>query len=214
VKFSTSGATKPLFTVIAAGLTLAACAPGPYPANGGPSPANTQPPVSGAATVGTTTSQPGGSSNAGGTPTCTSADLSLSMQQVTADLGTKEGTLVFTNKTATSCVMAGFPGVSVVSAVNQGQQVGAAADRQGPTGPQVTLAPSQSAAAPLSWVDGGTLCDQPVPVAGFRVYPPNETESMFVALDQSKGQFTACTNTTDMHVGAVVSGTEAPPLKK
>lgn len=217
MKLSPSGTIRPLSIAIGAGLALAACVPGSYPANGGQSPANGGQSPAGPAPVdgANTAPQPDGSNNSRGprgTPTCTSADLSLSMGRTTGAAGTTGSSLVFTNKAATSCVIAGFPGVSFVSAVNQGQQVGAGAERQGSAGSQVTLAPGQSAAAPVSWVDGGTLgdalCGQRVPVAGFRAYPPDETASMFVALNQSDFGPTACTNTTTLRVGAVVPGTD------
>ncbi|GDY31787.1 DUF4232 domain-containing protein [Gandjariella thermophila] len=94
-----------------------------------------------------------------------------------------------------NCVLSGFPGVSFVAPGN-GEQVGAPAGHDGPTGPQVTLAPGQMASAivRVASTENYPASDcNPVAVAGFRVYPPDDTAAMFVRFDS--GDVTACGNT-------------------
>ncbi len=72
--------------------------------------------------------------------------------------------------------MQGYPGVSLVDA--NGTQVGAAAAQTGQAAPLVTLAPGQSTTAIFRQANPGVLNCTPVPVQGFRVYPPNQTASV------------------------------------
>ncbi len=69
-------------------------------------------------------------------------------------------------------------------ASESGPQVGAAATRDGSPGPAVVLQPGQMASSIVGMVDVGVFSSsscQPTPVAGLRVYPPDETVAMFVA---------------------------------
>src|SRR5262249_6216766 len=83
-----------------------------------------------------------------------------------------------------NCVIVGFPGVSYVAGDN-GTQVGAPAQRDGAEGKQITLAPGSTAFSPVDAVEvpvfDASDCG-PTPVRGFRVYPPDETASLFVSL--------------------------------
>jgi hypothetical protein len=95
--------------------------------------------------------------------------------------------LVFTNVSSRICTMYGYPGVSFVTGVS-GQQVNDPAQRDaGGGGPSlVTLPPNAAAHAPLRLTQPGNYgppC-QPVDVAGFRVYPPDETTALFAASPQ------------------------------
>ncbi len=80
--------------------------------------------------------------------------------------------------------MQGWPGVSFVGDGN-GTQLGAAGDfdRSSPHG-TVTLEPGGAAHAPLRIANAlnyeATACD-PVQADGLRVYPPGETNALFVA---------------------------------
>ena len=100
--------------------------------------------------------------------------------------------LRFTNKSASPCVVHGFPGVSFVAG-DDGHQVGAAAFRDGSKGAAITLQPGQVAYAPVGFTqvrnfDAGDC--KPTPVRGLRVYPPQETASMFLPAGG-----TGCANT-------------------
>jgi hypothetical protein len=95
--------------------------------------------------------------------------------------------LVFTNTSTRTCTMYGYPGVSFVTAEN-GQQVNDPAQRDSSGGAPtlVTLAPTASAHASLRLAQPGNFgpACQPVNVAGFRVYPPDETAALFASSPQ------------------------------
>jgi hypothetical protein len=122
-------------------------------------------------------------------------------------------TIIFSNISNHPCLMVGYPGVSFTTG-GTGTQVGAAADRQGPKGTQVVLAPGQDASAAVQWLDADHLDEsicQPVPVGGFQVYPPDETSSMFVPLPADVA--TACSvnpQGTDLWVSTMVAGDGQP----
>lgn len=99
--------------------------------------------------------------------------------------------LILTNSGTEPCVLNGFPGVSLTSGAT-GDPIGAAAardDSQPVT--QVLLAPGKAGFAQLRYTQAGNYpeCTQ-APAAGFRVYPPEDTASLFIAQ-----QRTACSNT-------------------
>ncbi|MGX7823634.1 DUF4232 domain-containing protein [Actinokineospora sp. 24-640] len=130
----------------------------------------------------TTTTAPRSSSAATGTD-CKAAELGLSIKDDSAAAGTVYRELVFTNTGQRTCTMQGFPGVSYVAG-KDGHQVGPAAYRDGAKGRAVSLAPGAAAVAPVGFVNvrnyEPAVCE-PTEVRGLRVYPPQETESMFVA---------------------------------
>lgn len=90
--------------------------------------------------------------------------------------------LILTNTGKASCHLKGFAGVSLTTGPN-GQPIGAPAQRDTtvPVG-DVLLAPGQSGTAVLRYTQAGNYPDcTKTPAAGFRVYPPEDTESLFVA---------------------------------
>jgi Protein of unknown function (DUF4232) len=91
--------------------------------------------------------------------------------------------LVFTNVSGRTCTLYGYPGVSWVTGPS-GQQVNDPTGRMTGTTPvQVVLAPQASGHATVRY--GQPDMFEPgchaVDVAGFRVYPPDETASVFVS---------------------------------
>jgi Protein of unknown function (DUF4232) len=89
--------------------------------------------------------------------------------------------LIFTNTSGRTCTLFGFPGVSYVTSAS-GQQVNDPAIRSTEAPSKVTLAPQQGAHAQLRTGHPETFpgtCN-PVPVAGYRVYLPDETAAVFV----------------------------------
>ena len=92
----------------------------------------------------------------------------------------------------TEYLVQGFPGVSFVGDGN-GTQLGAAADEDGASHGAVALQPGDSARAALRIAQAGNYaaaeCD-PSDADGFRVYPPGQTDALFV---QASG-YTACTD--------------------
>ncbi|MFC0115876.1 DUF4232 domain-containing protein [Kibdelosporangium aridum] len=115
---------------------------------------------------------------------CKSANLKLSVRGGEGAAGTIYRDLVFTNASSAPCTIQGFPGVSYVTGDN-GQQVGEPAVRVGTKGAAIKLAPGQSAVAPVGFTQiqnyDPAVC-KPTEVRGLRVYPPQETASMFVPL--------------------------------
>jgi hypothetical protein len=90
--------------------------------------------------------------------------------------------LVLRNTGSSTCIERGYPGVSFVSG-SQCQQVGAAASRAPGTIATVTLAPGASASATLGIVDAGNFpsdCNK-TSVTGLRVYPPEQTASLYIS---------------------------------
>jgi nucleoside-diphosphate-sugar epimerase len=92
--------------------------------------------------------------------------------------------LRFTNVSGTDCVVHGFPGVSYVAG-DDGEQVGKAAHRDGAKGDPVTIADGETAYAAVGFVRVENYepeeCE-PTRTRGIRVYPPQETRSMFLEL--------------------------------
>ncbi|KAA9166833.1 DUF4232 domain-containing protein [Amycolatopsis acidicola] len=122
-----------------------------------------------------------GAQNAGNN-LCKASDLQLSVGNGDAAAGTVYRPLVFTNVSSHSCVIQGFPGVSYVGG-SDGHQVGPAAFRTGDKGGPITLAKGETAHATVGFVNVqnyDTVTCQPQPVRGLRVYPPQETASMYV----------------------------------
>lgn len=116
-----------------------------------------------------------------GVGACSADMLTGSVEDIPggADAGGVSRALVLTNSSADStCILAGYPGVSYLDAA--GQQVGAPAARTegGGTAP-VTLAPQQSAAAELRETVAQKYGEcQVSPTASLRVYPPEDTASL------------------------------------
>jgi hypothetical protein len=113
---------------------------------------------------------------------CASASLRLSIGRLGAAAGHFYQSVQLTNTGSTQCVITAFPGVSYVTG-NNGAQVGQPAQRNGAPGSQVTLAPGAMASAQLEMTDvsvfDASAC-QPTSVRGLRVYPPDNTASLYV----------------------------------
>ncbi|HSL37233.1 MAG TPA: DUF4232 domain-containing protein [Arthrobacter sp.] len=90
--------------------------------------------------------------------------------------------LILTNSGTEPCVLKGFAGVSLTADAN-GAPIGAAAVRDESTpGADVLLAPGQAGAATLRYSQAANHPDCTIaPAAGFRVYPPEDTASLFIA---------------------------------
>lgn len=102
--------------------------------------------------------------------------------------------LVLTNKSNAACTVKGYPGVSFVGSGN-GIQLGAAASRDagGIAITTLTLAHGESAHSQLNITVAGNYgpatC-KPKAADGLRIYPPDETHSLFIA----STAYTACQN--------------------
>lgn len=157
----------------------------------GPSPSDQSTPTASAteapsATASAATIAPSTSSSSGpSTSRCHTDELQVTMQ--TPPGGGAAGSvytwLVFTNKSTRTCTLYGFPGVSYVTGPD-GQQVNEPATRSSAISPaRVTLDPGHAGYAQLQTghpeAFPGTC--KPVAVAGYRVYPPDETVAVFVS---------------------------------
>lgn len=117
-------------------------------------------------------------------PKCTSSDLSLSMGSPNGAAGSIYYDLILTNSSDHPCTMYGYPGVSAVK--SDRTQVGPAAERNGEAeGSVFELEPGSSATAALELVQAGAYSPEkcgPADAAGFLVYPPDDTGSLYVDL--------------------------------
>lgn len=181
-------------SAVAAALTVAGCGgsngaeptPTPTSTSASASPAPTS--SSSAAPTSVAAAPPASSAGDG---LCKSTDLSLSVGHGDAGAGTVYRPLIFTNVSDHPCTIQGFPGVSYVAGAD-GHQVGQPAVRVGDKGAAIKLNKGETASAAIGFVNvqnyDPTVC-QPQQVRGLRVYPPQETASMY--LDQPG---TGCAN--------------------
>jgi Protein of unknown function (DUF4232) len=176
-----------------AGALLAACAGQLAPAASGPP----QPPPTAHAAPLTARPAPGPAADpaaapatepatepdgGAGLPRCTTGELSVALGAADAAAGSVYYDLVFTNTSAHTCELRGFPGVSYVAG-DDGHQVGPAAEMSGERGDQVPIAPGGTARAQLRLanVQNYDPADcSPTPVRGLRIYPPGDTAALFV----------------------------------
>ncbi|WP_306919496.1 MULTISPECIES: DUF4232 domain-containing protein [unclassified Arthrobacter] len=89
--------------------------------------------------------------------------------------------LIVTNAGAEPCLLTGFAEVSLTSGPD-GEPIGAAATRDYSTPvPEVLLAPGQAGTATLQYSQAGNYPDcTRTAAAGFRIYPPEDTASLFI----------------------------------
>ncbi|QSE79269.1 DUF4232 domain-containing protein [Rhodococcus koreensis] len=174
---------------IAAALTASACGSTDESGTAEPSPGGLTSTTSEAATTTTTaattttTTAPSPTGTTTAHPDrCLIGELQVTLGQPSGAAGSQEIPLIFTNTGTRDCILHGYPGVSYVAAPD-GPQVGAAAERDGGTETPVTVAPgARATAAVRATVVQNYPADTcgPTPVAGFRVYPPNDTGSVFL----------------------------------
>ena len=175
----------------------------------GSAPSATLPPATTApAGPSPSTAAPGG---AAGTPACPSSGLRVSLGSASGAAGSVYRYIEFTNVSATSCTLYGFPGVSLLGG-SPARQIGAAATRAPNSRPSlVTLAPGRTASALLRVSDAGNYpaatCHQ-VASTTLRVYPPNQTVPRTVPY-ASTG--CAAASVKLLQVNAVQPGTGNPP---
>lgn len=125
-------------------------------------------------------------------PDCTSSNLTASWHATDAGMGHYYGQLRLTNKGSRTCHIYGYGGLSFVGG-GTGTQLGAAADRAGDPARGFDLAPGQTAASDVQVAQAGNYSAsdcRPKAADGFRVYPPDETHSLYVHKSA-----TGCANT-------------------
>jgi len=125
--------------------------------------------------------QPG--STAAGAQLCKSSALKASTDATGGGAaGSVYMRLILTNSGTVACHLKGFPGVSLTNGAG-GQPIGAPARRDAATPvSDVLLAPGQSGSAELRYTQARNYPDCVLAqAAGFRIYPPEDTASLFVA---------------------------------
>jgi Protein of unknown function (DUF4232) len=148
-----------------------------------------------------TAQQPGGSPPQGSAATgCAPGALHLAIGPASATAGSVYYALQFTNVSATTCTMDGYPGVTFVASPG-GDAIGGPAVRD-PTfaGELVTLAPGTMAHASLQVAIAANypahVCD-PATAHWLQVYPPNQYTALYVP-------FTAQTCTGSIPTGSTL----------
>ena len=180
--------------VSVAGIGLAAlvagCASSGSPASSPPATATSSAKSGGAAASGVAAGgQPGASSSVrpgGGLAIlpCPTSGLKVAKGTTGDAAGSMYLQIDFTNTSGRTCLLNGYPGVSLTSSTTPGSQVGPAATKA-TTKPEkvITLAPGAVASATLQVVDvlnySSSTCD---PVTGnyLQVYPPGQTSAAYV----------------------------------
>ncbi|GAA4618457.1 DUF4232 domain-containing protein [Saccharopolyspora hordei] len=123
-----------------------------------------------------------------GDPLCGASDLTLAFGEADSAAGSTYQPLIFTNVSPHNCVLHGFPGVSYVGG-EDGHQIGEAAFRDGKKGEEINLASGDKASAIIKFARVENFdpaqC-QAEPAKGLRVYPPQETASLFIPFDQER----------------------------
>jgi hypothetical protein len=144
----------------------------------------------------------GGSGSAG----CATRDLRAKAGAAQGAAGSIYQVIVFTNISAATCTLYGYPGVSL-AAGKPVTQVGQAASRSTVTGPSVvTLAPGKNANALLRITQAlnyptGTC--SPTKTTYLQIYPPNQTTPIYLAYSS-----TGCSSTSVklLTIGVVQAG--------
>ena len=174
---------------------------GPNPGNAGP--------VSPAGVSATVDRAPAARDANSVVPQCGTSDLSVVAGPENAAAGTVAFPVVFTNNGPGPCALQGFPGVSYADGPD-GAPVGAPAARDGTWSGPVRVPPGGQASALVFAVDVHNIPPEqcgPVAVPGLRIYPPDNTLSLYIARSA-----TACGNgqvtTAQLRVRAVVPGSD------
>ncbi|MGO4491106.1 DUF4232 domain-containing protein [Arthrobacter sp. 2YAF22_2] len=178
----------------AAALLLSGCGPSQGAATAASSAASSAPPSASAIQSASATATQSTSGAAAAGPTSSSAAPAgpalCKAANLTATLDSKGGgaagsvymQLILTNSGAEPCLLKGFAGVSLAAGAT-GDPIGAPATRDDSTPvSDVLLAPGKAGTATLRYTQAGNYqgCTR-TPAAGFRVYPPEDTASLFVA---------------------------------
>ena len=168
----------------AAALLLTACGPSQPQAQGTAEPGTSSAsPATSSAAPGTSAPPSSATPTATGPALCKAATLSAATDATGGGAaGSVYMTLTLTNTGAEPCLLKGFPGVSLAADAN-GAPIGAPAKRDETTpAVDVLLAPGQAGAAVLRYTQAGNYPDCTiVPAAGYRIYPPEDTASLFLA---------------------------------
>jgi Protein of unknown function (DUF4232) len=139
---------------------------------------------------------------------CTTADLRVHVGSSQGAAGTIYYFIDFTNVSGSTCVVQGYPGVSLVSrGSTAGSQIGADAKRSSPAAVKlITLAQGQTGHAMLGIAEAGAFPPSschPVTAHWLKVFPPDQTVAAYVSFTT---QTCASTSQPTMHISAISSG--------
>jgi hypothetical protein len=188
--------------VAAAALMLTACGPSQPQTQGTTTPGtNSASPSTTPASPDSSHSPSSSATTPAGPALCKAATLSAATD---ASGGGAAGSvymkLILTNTGTAPCLLKGFPGVSLAANAD-GAPIGAAATRDETTPvADVLLAPGQTGSAVLRYTQAANYSDCTLTdAAGYRIYPPEDTASLFLPQPTS-----ACSNAniTLLSVGA------------
>lgn len=173
--------------VAAAALLLTACGPSQPQSQGTSGPASTSSTPSGSSAPATSqapSSMPPSSAPAPAGPAlCKAANLTVTEDSTGGGAaGSVYSKLILTNSGAEPCLLRGFPGVSLTADAT-GAPIGAPARQDGASPvADVLLAPGQAGAAEMRYTQAGNYPDcTATQAAGYRIYPPEDTASLFLA---------------------------------
>jgi hypothetical protein len=143
-----------------------------------------------------------------GVAECATSDLSVRVGASNGAAGTIYYSLDFTNASASSCFVQGYPGVSLVTAgSSSGSQIGADAKRVPVVTPkQIVLAPGQTANAQLGVAvaqNFPTSSCHPVTAHWLKVFPPDQTVAAYAPFTT---QTCASTAEPTMRIAALTAG--------
>jgi len=139
---------------------------------------------------------------------CTTGGLHVAVGSSQGAAGTIYYNIDFTNASSSSCILQGFPGVSLVSAGSTaGSQIGADAKRNSTTTSNpISVAPGQTAHAVLAIAQAGAFpaskC-HPVTAHWLKVFPPDQTVAAYVSFST---QTCASTSVPTMRIAAISTG--------
>jgi hypothetical protein len=165
------------------GTALLAAACSSSPSTSPPSPAATSSaPVASSTPVAPPTPVPSATPSAAAAG-CASSGLKAKVDtsQIGAAAGSVYVPIDFTNTTASTCTLFGYPGVSFVTSPS-GSELGRAATRVPPTATTVTLAPGGVAHAVIRVAQAGNYSPSdcvPVTAHWLRIYPPNQFAAIY-----------------------------------
>jgi hypothetical protein len=172
--------------VAAAALLLTACGPSQPQSQGTPEPASTSSTPSGssepAASQAPTATPPSSAPAPAGPVLCKAANLTVTEDSTGGGAaGSVYSQLILTHPGSESCLLRGFPGVSLTADAN-GAPIGAPARQDGASPvADVLLAPGQAGGAEMRYTQAGNYPDCTVTeAAGYRIYPPEDTASLFL----------------------------------
>jgi hypothetical protein len=141
---------------------------------------------------------------------CTATQVGVRLGRGEGAAGTIYYAIVFTNRSARSCSLRGYPGVSSVGGAD-GHQIGAPARRAPAKIVRVVLRPGGTASAAYGQAEALNFprarC-HPAKARGLRVYAPDQTRARYLPLAHL-----ACSSTGlgDSSISAVVPGSTGMP---